>query len=522
MANRETLREEGWEDFDAVGLFPPPRLHTDKLTKLNKRDLNKVEQDEFGEQDPSSSQEQEEPQDGDSYTDAPQEKGHEDELFEMDGLEGGAVDDREVKIDKEEDRRTEEPEPEAESEDEAEGKEENQSSDGQEASEAEEQSETEGVEKPEQKESEDVDEVGEATSETSEDVHGGSEATKDIEDSPNAADDGQNPDNEGAEAGEDGEEGEGSDGNGQEPSDSQSGSGQGDVSQEDAEADEQSEAEGSPMAQEDWEAKADHSAQHLALENSLEELEAKARDEKGHRTSMPSYQFDRKESPVELEIAFQKGRELILKLAAEEDFTRRVSGQQRWDAKTLLRDVVSYRHPRIPSDRYDRPREADIVMLLDISGSCAQQAEMFMAIAAGAVGQGVRIYVGYNGSARAAAMEPPKRLPRSYDQAKAWVQQEINRVSGWDNARTIGEWSFRQFVEEVKPKTLIIFGDWDGINQYQRVVKDPKVRSTRFFWFANEGGCGYHTETPEKWTRKSYFPGVYTPRDLVKALRKIR
>lgn len=67
----------------------------------------------------------------------------------------------------------------------------------------------EAIARPEQKESEGVDEVAEATSLTSEDVHGGNEATKDIQDSPNAANDGQNPENHGAEVGVDGEEGSG-------------------------------------------------------------------------------------------------------------------------------------------------------------------------------------------------------------------------------------------------------------------------------------------------------------------------
>jgi hypothetical protein len=56
-------------------------------------------------------------------------------------------------------------------------------------------------EKPIQKEKEDIQEVAEATSKTSEDVHGGDEATKDIEDSPNAANEGKQPDNHGVEKG---------------------------------------------------------------------------------------------------------------------------------------------------------------------------------------------------------------------------------------------------------------------------------------------------------------------------------
>ncbi len=67
---------------------------------------------------------------------------------------------------------------------------------------------------PEQNESEGVDEVAEATSLSSEDVHGGNEATKDIADSPNAADNGINPDNKGADEGIGGREGRGQQGEG--------------------------------------------------------------------------------------------------------------------------------------------------------------------------------------------------------------------------------------------------------------------------------------------------------------------
>lgn len=516
------LCKEEWENFDAEALFPPPRLHTNRLTKVDRKDMQYVDSESLGEQ-LSPSGEQAEPQDGDAYTDAPIDKGHVDELFEMEGLEGGTPDDREIRADKEEDRRTQPQESfESEAPKDSEDGNEAQPSDGQEASEAKKQFEAEGEEKPIQKESEGVEEVVEATSKTSEDVHGGDEATKDIKDSPNAADDGQNPENKGAESGKGGDEGEGSDGEGQRPSDSPSGSGQGDSGQEASEA----EANGDPLSQEDWEAKAEQSISYLQLLDSLEELEAKVRDEKGHRTNLPTYHFDREESPVELEVAFQKGRELIQKLAAEEDFTAKISGQQRWDPKALLRAVVSYRHSRISSSRYDRPREADIILLLDISGSCAQQAEMFMAIGCGAAGSGVRIYVGYNGSVKAGELEAPRRPHNSYAQAKAWVQKQVERLY------SLPEWSFREFVEEMRPKTLVIFGDWDGIDQYQDVVSDPKFHSVKFFWFANEGRGrrkrgerGKNTEIPKipkGWTRKNYFPGVYTPWDLVRVLRKLR
>lgn len=247
---------------------------------------------------------------GDTYSDAPVDENHVDEMFEMDGLEGGAIDERELKADKEIDQRTE--------------KEKSEQSDNQDAddtsdneSEKSEPTDKEGADGPIQKESEEVEEVAEATSKASEDVHGGDEATKDIEDSPNAADNGQNPDNEGADSDEGGDEGEGegeggADGEGTEGADGDNGSGSAESDAEGSDA--KGEASGDPFATEDWEAKADHSATVLKLLDDLEEAEAKARDEKGHRTSLPQYNFDREASPAELEIAFKKAAELLKKV----------------------------------------------------------------------------------------------------------------------------------------------------------------------------------------------------------------
>ena len=342
-----------------------------------------------------------------------------------------------------------------------------------------------GSENPIQKDEEGIKEVAEATSKNSEDVHGGDEATKDIKDSPNAANDGENEDNQGAESGR--------------------GNGPNEL-----------------LNRESWESSADNSAVTLQLQDNLKGLEAKMRKESGHRTSKQSHQFNQEDhSPEQLEIAFKEGRDLILKLAAEEDFTRKEDGRARWDAKAIVQNVVSFRHPRIPVSRYERPKEAGIAVLLDISDSCAQQAEMFMAIAAGAIGHGVRVYVGYNGSCRASELRAPRKVLRSYKQADSWVEEELYRIAGRRNDH-LGDWLFEEFIERIRPKTCIIFGDWDGIDQYQDVVHRSRYRSIKFFWIANEGRRCKEEVIPENWTRKNYFPGVYTPRDLVAALKKLK
>jgi len=525
-----------WEDYDASALFPD-RLHANKLTKIDKVNLNKVDQDEDGEQgNTPDGGESGPPQDGDTVSQAPPDQNHADNLYEMEG-DGGEANDREVKADKEEDLRTEKPEEQNGSADEAgqessegdsqsgdseseasdaEGKESSQDGEPEDSDESDdaEADEAEGAEKPIQKESEGVEEVAEATSKTSEDVHGGDEATKDIEDSPNPANDGQNPDNEGAEDGEGGDSGEG-DGS----ADGEAEGGQaGDGEANEAESDADNPAD--PFGEEDWEAMADNTAGAINLLNDLSEVARKnQREEEGHRTTLPQYNFNRETTPAELEVVYRKAGELMKLFANEENLTERIHGAARWDAKTIARRAVTYKHHRIPQAKFQRPKEADIVLLMDISGSCAAQAEMFMAISAACVGPEVAVYIGYNGCARKQPLTAPKRKPRSYAKAKAWVSEEVANLQGWDKQQTIGEWQFREFVEEVRPKTLLIFGDFDGRDLYCPVGRDPKFKDVDFFWIANVNA---QSGVPEGFTQKNYIPNIFGPQDFLAALRKIR
>lgn len=385
--------QENWEEFDAEGLFPPPKLHTNKLTKIDKVDLKKASRGGRGEpQESPSSEEPAAPQDGDSVVDADPEKGHADELFEMEGGPAGASDEREVRADKEEDCRTEEPEPELA---------------------APEAKEAEGADKPEQKESEGVEEVAEATSKTSEDVHGGDEATKDIADSPNAADDGQNPDNQGAEAGESGESGKGSDGQGESPeaeADSEAaeeaadegqpseGAGQNPGGGKDGEQAEGENPHGAdPCAREDWEEAADQSVWSQKFDDQLVKLAQLPKVKPasaaggGAGVDYSGLEWDNQR----MQVVFFKTRELINKLLQEEDFTRRQSGSQRWWAKQLADEAVKFHHSRLPSAKFERPKDNNLVFFMDVSGSVSNLAELFMAIMGGAAGlPGVRIVCG--------------------------------------------------------------------------------------------------------------------------------
>lgn len=268
---------------------------------------------------------------------------------------------------------------------------------------------------------------------------------------------------------------------------------------------------GSGLAEDDWERRADASAATVQMSN-IKQYQIRSGNEQGHETSEVYYDFDR--YIPEMEIAFRKGRELVRKMANEVDFSARTFGAAHWDAAMLAKYIVSLRHSQLPDCKYDRPREADIVMLMDISGSCAAQAEMFMAISAGAVGRGVRIHTGFNGVAKREAMMPPARQLTSYAKGLEWVKREQVRQRNEPDAL-----SFKDFVKLTQPKTCIIFGDWDGRQEYRAV---RFFRNIRFYWFCNYGVPGSAPPDPGIWSKKRYFPAVYTPADLVRCLKKLR
>lgn len=216
----------------------------------------------------------------------------------------------------------------------------------------------------------------------------------------------------------------------------------------------------------------------------------------------------------QLEVAFQCGRELVRKLAEDMDFTQRVEGQSVWDVRSLTKHALAMQHGRIPQAKLSYSK-VGLTMLLDISGSCASEAEMFAAIAAGALSDGVKIYFGENGH----AYRMPLRFSKvftSYSQAKAWIEKEIERVTAGK------EWQFGELVKAVSPQRLIIFGDWDGLscNQYQQVTSRHKRQG--WYWFCNETRFPIAGEAPAGWTPRNYFPQITTTQKLVSALKRVR
>jgi hypothetical protein len=508
------LNTETWEDFNAEALFPPPQLHANHITKVDKKKMTKVDAPEENLGGDSNNSDAQEPQEGDTYCDSPVDKNHVDEMFEMEGLDGGSPDEREVRADKEIDERTQQQEQSGQ-EDESDfsaGKEQSPqekksaqdsgNKEEQSSEEAAEPTEQEGAEKPIQKESEGVEEVAEATSKTSEDVHGGDEATKDIEDSPNAANDGQNLDNKGAETGEGGDEGEG----GGEGETSGGGSEQG------SQAESESSQNASVSDQEDWEGRADASAFSQRLYDQLAEV-GKVRPAStaggGEGVDYSGETWDE----ASLRTIFFKTRELISKLMGEEDFTRKQDGGSRWWVKELVNEAVSFRHHRIPSTKFDRPKENNIVFFVDVSGSVSTLAELFMALMGGAAGlPNVKIVVGSEAHAEneIAINRPFKSVEKAIDffrhSVNAHVCDDPLCTSCKGKIRNVGwtrpyEHSFEPGVVEYLREhnllnsntTCVFFGDMQGVHFKVSNLR-KLVRTCKCLWlFTDEPDHFTHT-----------------------------
>lgn len=333
--------------------------------------------------------------------------------------------------------------------------------------------EEENAEKePIQKEEEGIEEVAEATTKTSEDVHGGDEATKDIENSINPADNGmQNKRNLN---------------------------------------------KPNLLDKEDWERKANSSGSRRLVLDSLSEIK---RESKKESQGMGyGYFFGENEAlRPQMEIVFKKGKELLEKFANEEDVSQKITGTQKWDAKKVILCSVKFQHQKISDAKYEYQKEADIVVYLDISGSCYEQSEMFAAIGSSVIGPNVAVYVGYNGYVRKKPLAPPKKRLSNYSQALAWARKEIEEIEGWGNRWEIGEWDFVEFIKLHSPKTAIIFGDFDGLEMYEEAVEVAK--NCKFYWFANVSSW---VDPPKGFNNKNFFKEVFEPKDFLKVLRALR
>ncbi|NND65285.1 MAG: hypothetical protein HKM24_04885 [Gammaproteobacteria bacterium] len=204
--------------------------------------------------------------------------------------------------------------------------------------------------------------------------------------------------------------------------------------------------------------------------------------------------------------------------AFEIDFTRRIEGQNHWSAERIVQTMLRRRPHRLRDAKYARPMDVDVALVVDVSGSCEPQANMFMAIAAGCIGPNVKVYVSFNGVIIPQALRPPTHRPNDYTDATAWVQQAFDEVQASSDFNL----EFSEFVSQEQPKTVIILGDHDGIDLYRTAVADPRNRSRKFFWIANVVDSNPPEFIPEGFNAKNYIADVMEPKDFIRAVKKLR
>ena len=528
MSQLPELPGESWEIADASAYFPTEgraedRLHVNKLTQVDQKDMEYVPDAGGGEL--QGGDHDGRPQDGDSYTDGDPDAGHVDDAFEMDGLEGGFPDDRELKADRTEDERSED----------GDGDDGERGDSVDEGTEAETEQEAPAKPKPEpdpvkpvQKDPEGVQEVAEATSQTSEDVHGGDEATKDIEDSPNAADNGENADNQGASSGEDGEDGADPSGNLQ-PGDEDAGGGTIDE----------------PLMQEDWERRAEQSAEDSVREQAIREWQSTRRPEDANGGGAKvDYRSFQKMDVTSLRAVFHKVRELVRRLLSDEDLTQKSLGGSRWWGEEVVRRAMGFQHHLLPSARYEHPVKNRLVFFVDVSGSVQSLAELFMSLMGGAAGlPGVKIVVGSEAHAENEIVV--ERPFADVETAIEFFRSSINghvcddplcptckgkiRNTGWQRAyESPFEPAVIQYLRDHDMfdgnTTCIFFGDMQGVH-FNLPELRTIVRTCRCLWlFTDEPGHYTHTgDLPI--ALRAGMPIAYNIRNatrFVRAVRRIR
>lgn len=258
-----------------------------------------------------------------------------------------------------------------------------------------------------------------------------------------------------------------------------------------------------------WEERVEASISTINLNNFKKQYRAKKESNTGKALCEARYEF---KEDLDLEVIFKKSKELLKKLVNEQDFTDKVDGFNHWDVKRLINYKFTLNLHKFLTAKFSRPKLANIAILADISPSCSEQADMFMAILAGIINPDIKIHVGYNGHAREKAFELPKRPLASYAKSLAWIHEQQDKCN---QSKHI---NFDEFLKLTKPKTCIILGDDDGINEYKAIKKYRKIN---FYWFYN---CGSKTTKPrhDLLPTSRFFPGIYEPKDFIQAIRKLK
>ena len=198
-------------------------------------------------------------------------------------------------------------------------------------------------------------EVAPATSKTSEDTHGGDEATKEIKDSPNSADDGENPDkeNKSKQTKNTGEDGKGD------------GSGTGDKQTSSEEKKESDDKKSKEEQDEDYfittDGKNPSKNEPKTSPKDLQQIVEKLFEEKKKKED--DFKSQNKQAYLKKYIF-----EIIKKIAAQHAGIDKQDGSETYDKKQMLRHMLKYQNYRLLSDKYDLSDARYVQFFIDTSG----------------------------------------------------------------------------------------------------------------------------------------------------------
>ena len=198
-------------------------------------------------------------------------------------------------------------------------------------------------------------EVAPATSKTSEDTHGGDEATKEIKDSPNSADDGENPDkeNKSKKTKNTGEDGKGD------------GSGIGDKQTSSEEKKESDDKKSKEEQDEDYfittDSKNPSKNEPKTSPKDLQQIVEKLFEEKKKKED--DFKSQNKQEYLKKYIF-----EIIKKIAAQHAGIDKQDGSETYDKKQMLRHMLKYQNYRLLSDKYDLSDARYVQFFIDTSG----------------------------------------------------------------------------------------------------------------------------------------------------------
>lgn len=198
-------------------------------------------------------------------------------------------------------------------------------------------------------------EVAPATSKTAEDTHGGDEATKEIKDSPNSADDGENPDkeNKSKKTKNTGEDGKGD------------GSGTGDKQTSSEEKKESDDKKSKEEQDEDYfittDGKNPSKNRPKTSPEDLQQIVEKLFEEKKKKED--DFKSQNKQAYLKKYIF-----EIIKKIAAQHAGIDKQDGSETYDKKQMLRHMLKYQNYRLLGDKYDLRDARYVQFFIDTSG----------------------------------------------------------------------------------------------------------------------------------------------------------